>query len=336
MKRPIAVLTALLLLLSGCGGQMWEYPRAEPPQPVAVEPITLGITVPADADTATQAAVVTLQAKLLELSHDRVTLEVYKAGNVADAMGQDTQGLYLLNAHEVVTLDPRLEFIEMPFLFENAEQMLAMVNSEGGEVRASPVTRGRLGGEVIGVYYGGTQWFLGKTRFYDEVGFYSSVGVLSERAGNSCFGALGAEHVAEGSRAELFALFSTGKIKYCELSPGDEIPEETLAKAKALELTNHRFDSKWLMLRDTDNTLEPAVHSMIKEAFAYTVAQHDASRKEIDTAWQTELELQTGLTASVNEGYENVRMLAKKYYRENWENLRVPPEIWEEIQRVKG
>lgn len=336
MKRPIAVLTALLLLLSGCGGRLWEYPRVESRPAATIPTVTIGITIPADADDAIKTAVVTMQAKLLELSGNSITLELYQAGNVADAMEQDTQGLYLLDAHEVVTLDPRLGFIQMPFLFENAHQLLAVVNAEGGEVRASPVTGDRLGGEVMGVYYGGTQWFLGKTRLYDEVGFYSSVGVIEGLFGNSCFNMLGAESVNEGSSEELFALFAAGKIKYCELHPGDEVPEEVFAKAKALETTNHRFDSRWLVLRDTDNTLDPLVHSMLQEAFAYTVTQQDIMREELDTAWQTELELQGELSVNGAGGYANIRQLAKKYYRANWQELGIPSEIWAQIQLVMG
>lgn len=336
MKRKLAGVTALLVLLCGCGAGVWEYPRAEAAEPVAAAPVTLGITIPAGGDEALEAAVLTLQAKLLELSGGNVTLESYRSGNVADAMLQeDETGLYLLSAQEVTTLDPDLGFIQTPYLFESADQLLTLLNSPDGVVRGSTLTRERLGGEIVGVYYGGTAWFLGRTRLYDEVGFYSTVGVSAGMLGNDCFGVLGAETVTEGSSEELFALFAQGKIKYCELSPTDEVPDEVLEKAKSLELTNHRYDTRWLLLRDSENQLEPAVRAMVQEAFSYTLPQHDTLRREIETEKQARLEERGELAVPEGEGYSRTKQLARKYYRENWMSLEFPQRVWEEISRLR-
>ncbi|MEG1943454.1 MAG: hypothetical protein RR049_06520, partial [Angelakisella sp.] len=199
MKKLIAVLAALVLMLSGCSTQVIDYPRASPSSPPAISPLTLDITIPAESNEAVETAVVTLAAKLIELSGGNLRLEVYRAGDIADAMSRGGAGLYLLPSHQVAEADARLEFIEMPFLFGSAEELLTMLNSSDGEVRTSPVTKERLGGEVIGVYYGGTTWFLGKGQFYDEMGFFNSMGVLAGYGGNECFSVLGAENITMGS-----------------------------------------------------------------------------------------------------------------------------------------
>lgn len=336
LKKIAVAVTALILILTGCSFRPWEYPRVSSASLPEVQPVTIGITVPRDADEAIEAAVLTLQAKLGELSDGSIKLEVYHSNDVAYDLEQGEPGLYLLDDLQMVKLDSRLSFIQMPFLFESSEQMLTMLNSVNGKVRSKYAAGERLGGEVLGVYYGGTSWFMGKTRLYDEVGFYNSVGVLKELAGNDCFATLGTDKVTQGSSEELFELFAAGTIKYCELRPDDEIPDAAVEKMKSLELTNHRFGSRWMILRDNDNTLEPIVKSMIKEAFSYTVAQHDNARRELDTVRMTRLEERVNMLVQEDASYHLTIQTARRYYRQNWEALGIPKDIWAEIQMLKG
>ncbi|MEG1206201.1 MAG: hypothetical protein RSD74_07170 [Angelakisella sp.] len=336
MKRIIVVLLALLLTVTGCSFRPGNYPRVEPAGPPAVQPVTIYVTLPQNADSATASAMVLLEAKLIELSGGNVKLEQLQVADVSRAMQDKEPGLYLLSSEQVVHLDKRLSFIQMPFLFDNAQQQLTLLNSEEGVVRSSPVTRRNLGGEVVGVYYGGTTWFLGKGRFYDEVGFYNSVGVLSDMPGNSCFSAIGAETVMEGTAEELFAAFKEGKIKYCELHPQSDIPPEAQAMVKNLELTNHRFDTRWMILCDPEGSLSPTVKSMIKEAFSYTIQQHNVLQTDADIARMAHFEEQMNLTVQEDADYSGTRTLASRYYREKWQSLSIPSDIWQAISLIKG
>lgn len=335
MKKTTALLTALILMLSGCGMEAMNYPRATL-SPAAVRPVTIDVTIPVDAEEAILTALLTFEAKLSELSGGNIKIEIYHAGDVKDVIKQGETGLYLLSDRQVIQLEERLAFIQMPFLFRSAEELLTLLNSATGEVRTSSLIAEHLGGEVIGVYYGGTTWFLGKSKFYDEIGFFNSMGVLSDTANNACFSVLGAQNIIEGTEEELFAAFANDKIKFCELRTMAEIPDETLAKVKNLELTNHRFATEWLILCDPQKTLSSSVCSMIKEAFAYTLLQHDTMRRELETERMVRLQEKLNLTLDEEAGYSHAWQLAARYYRANWKAMMIPPKIWEEISVIKG
>lgn len=331
MKRIAAALMALMLLGGCASADLESYPWVAPSKPAPPQMSTVSLTLPEDSDDILTGAMVMLDAKVQELSEGNVKLETFSSPNMLDDYRDGGQGLYLLSSGQMEQLDERLRFTQMPFLFPERENLFAMLNNSGNAINRSRVTAERLQGEAIGVYYGGTTWMIGRTKFYDEVGFYNSVGVLAGMAGNSCFSAIGGENIVEGSDAEIMQAFALGDVKYCELVPGTALPGQTLKAAKYIELTNHRYNGWWLVLKNPENALENATIALLREAFSYTIGQQDSQRLALEEEEWARLEVQYRIPVNTEETYRETRQRARRYYRENWKSLGIAEDIWRDI-----
>lgn len=327
MKKIFAVCTVLVMLFTGCGADITSYPWAAAAQPAQPPAAALTVTVPGRADDTLTNTLVVLEAKLGELSTGAVTLDTKKSDDIVTAYRQGGAGLYLLSSQEMAQLDDRLEFASMPFLFANSQQMLSLIGNTQGAVRGSAVTKKRLSGEILGIYYNDTRWIISKGTFYEELGFYNSMGVLTGSAGNGCFGVLGSETVTQASQEELFALFNEGKLRYCEITPGVQLDETTRANIKSLELTYHRYDGWWMVLKNPDNAMDGTLVNVIKEAYAYTHEQQNSLREGQEAENLGRLEVDYALPVREDTQYTQIHKLAQKYYQENGAALGIPEEI---------
>ncbi len=251
MKRLFALVLALCLL-AGCGPQLDRYPRVEAQAP-SYTPQVLTIDVPRDADQTALDGVSQLAAAILDLSGGAVTLEVIPSQDPASALLHGATHLALVDSARLVEAEPSLAFLDWPFLAESVDQWLTVMGAEDGVVRGNLPLRRALGGEVIGLWYGGRTVLLCRSSFYETIGFAgTSLGVLSDRAGTDFFQGIGEDLEAKvlclGTAEELLELFEEKEVKYAEypldqLDP-DALPEEL----KYLEDTAHRVEGHWLVL----------------------------------------------------------------------------------------
>ncbi|MEG2088146.1 MAG: hypothetical protein RR022_08080 [Angelakisella sp.] len=331
MKR-IAALAVAVLLLSGCSIPVLKYPYL-PPESLATQTIALRLVLPEDADELLQNAMTTLEAKALELSGGKIQLSSVTPKDMSASYQDGKAGLYLLNSKQVAALDAQLAFAGMPFLFGDPDKLLAILNDQEGFVSTSPVVRSRLQGTVLGVYYRAPTLLLNANKHYEELGLYGGAGVLDQLGASAGFTGLGVESQQEGSQEELLAAFADGTVKLCEILPNTVIPPKALAEVKSIELTNHRFDCWWLILRGSD-TMDGQTVNILREAFAYTRQQYDDGRavqcaEEMERFWQQYSEL-----IQERNGFAVGRKQARAYYLDNWAAMGIPEEIWYKLSEL--
>lgn len=330
MKKTLALLLGLLLL-TGCGSPLLKYPWVgdrQAPQPPAT---VVTLRLPADMDEPMATAMVTLEAKLLELSGGTITLAREETAQLMDLYSREESGLYLLDSIQMETLDSSLQFARLPFLFPDWQMLVNLLNDEQGMVRGSQQTQSRVGSEILGVYYGGTSWLLSRSRFYDEVGFVGEVGLNSNTPGGEVLLEMGAPAFTKADPKTLQSALADEQLKYCEIRPGEEPTPEAAKQAKYLEPTNHRYEAFWLVLRDPANTLDPQVISCLKEAFAYTLALQNEERVKWEEGKLAELEEHYGIAVQWEQAYDNTWRTARRYYRANYQALGITQQQWEKI-----
>lgn len=336
MKRLLPALLAMSVLLSGCGADTANYPYVEASQPEALPPMELVITVPNSIDDITENTLVLLESKLKELSNGSIQLVTLVADNMAENYRDGGTGLYLMDNRQLEQLDDRMTFARMPFIFEDREHMLAVLNSDSGAVRSSQVTRNRLEGELLGAYYAGTTWMLGRGTFYDEMGFYGAVGVLEGAPSNGCFSAIGSEKLVVGSQEDILEAYAQSEVRFCEITPQVQMTGQSLKITKRLELTNHRYEVLWTVLKNPQKALDGRTVNIIKEAYAYTYRQQNTFAIDREMAQIARLESNYELTANEDEQYTQTRTQARKFYRNNWKLLGIPADIAGELDIGQG
>jgi len=320
VKRLLAFLLTLCLL-AGCGPQLEKYPRVDPASR-EIEPQILTIDIPREADQSTLDAVSQLAAALLELSGGAVTLEVIPSDHPARALHGGATHMALLENSDLIEADPSMAFLDWPFFLRDAGQWLTVMGAEDGVVRGSASLGDALGGEVIGLWYGGRTVVLCRASFYEEIGFSgSTLGVLDGRGGAGFFQGvgedLGARTLIAGDREELLGLFERREIKYMEY-PLEELDPEALPETlKYLEDTSHRVEGTWLVLGKDAVDEETA---RIVRAAAASVPQ-----SVLDARARAEEELfrQLGeLGVEVKKGsYADLRRASREYFRKNGREL---------------
>lgn len=319
MKRFFAALLALCLL-AGCGPRLDRFPRVEAQAP-AYAPQTLTIDVPRDADQLALDGVSQLAAAVLDLSGGAVTLEVIPSQDPASALLHGATHLALVDSARLVEAEPSLSFLDWPFLTESADQWLTVMGEEDGAVRGNLPLRKALGGEVIGLWYGGRTVLLCRSSFYESIGFAgTSLGVLSDRGGAEFFQGIGEDLEAKvlclGTAEELAELFDQKEIKYAEypldaLDP-DALPEEL----KYLEDTAHRVEGLWLVLgegvdEDTARLLRAAAASVPQTVLDARTRREEELFRALE---DRDIEVRRG-------DYAALRRAARDYFRRNGESL---------------
>lgn len=328
---------ALCLLLAGCGGpRLEEYPRVEPTKR-ATAPQTLTIDLRRDSDQLTLDAVDQLAAALLELSDGAVKLEVVLSEQPAIALQNGAAQLALLTNRELLEAAPELSYLDWPFFWEGPEQYLTVFGAEDGLVRGSGSLTAALGGEVLGVWYGGRTVLLCRGVFYEEIAFSGSgFGVMEGVGGSGFFGGIGediqASKLVTGSQEELFRLLEEREIKFLECPLGQLDPEEIPEAVKSLEDTGHRIRGLWLVLGN--GAVEPETEEIIRAAAAYVpdTAQTRRLRAEEDLLRGLE---EAGVMVRKSDHY-TLRRAAREYFRRNRQELGCSEKMWEALEGLLG
>ena len=355
MKKLLALLTVLSLLLGGCvQADLRNYPRQEQEEdPAGLEEETIRIALPVDAPQIMWDTLDLLRAKIKALSDDRLKVTVRKAKYPIESYREGQADLYFFTTQEMVQMDDRLAFVQMPFLFSDADVMLTFLNDKSGVVRSSRATQTRLRGEILGVYYGGARVMLNRGRYYDEVGFYNTAAVLPDHLGEDAFIAAGAETLVIGTQEEIFSALASTTVKLGEYIPGVPVPEETLSRIKSVERTEHQFDGWWLVLSAGKSaSLSTQSRAIFEEALAYTVQWEkqlleQQQTGELDQLEQQILEIQGEGQSSTEESesgrqtktaqessYENAKQMMLDYYEDHWQELGIPQDIWESVEEL--
>lgn len=334
-QRFLAGLLALALcLLAGCGPDLARYPRVEPSSRT-VEPQTITIDVPQNADQVTQSAVNQLGAALLELSDGAITLEVVSSNNPALALAHGATQLALLENQDLIAADPSVGFLDWPFLMDGVESYLAVMGAEDGAVRGSGSLREALGGEIIGLWYQGRTVLLCRGTFYPEIGFAgTSVGVLEDREGSGYFEGmledLRAVKMYTGSPEELRGYLENRTVKFLEY-PLEELDAEDLPQElKCLEDTAHRVRGMWLVLGK--DAVEEETAQIIRAAAAYVPQSVFTARTRQEEELFQALEAQE---IPVRRGdYTMLNRAAREYFRKNYQELGMSQRAWDQILPV--
>ena len=328
--RALALAAALLLTLAGCSGlDLGKYPRVEASGGPSVEPDTLVLLLPPDADDPLMNMTYLLGAKLSELSGGALTLETLTAEEGA-SLQPDEWDLAFYTNEDLVAADEEMEFLMAPFLFPTRESFLTILGGESGPVRSDPDLPGVLGGKIIALYYGGAMGFYCRGRFYDEIGFSgANIGLLESSASGAAFyetlSELAAKSVTTSDEKGLLTLVGSEKIKYMEARRGRALPDYALDSFKYYEDTNHRYLGYWLVLsQNTDPQLTP----MIQEAVAYTLESQEQDRLAAETL------VLDALPASYRDnkdGYPTLCQAARSLYRKSDTRVCVTQEIWDRL-----
>ena len=303
MKRKFFALALALALLAGCVPELSRYPRASSAPAPELPETVLTMDLPRDAGEAVQAAVGRFAAEVLELSGGAVTIELVPNREPLPALTHGATHLALVETGELVEAEPSLAFLEWPFLFSGPEEYLTAMGAEDGPVRGDPRLAETLGGEVIGLWYGGSAVLLGRGSFYEEICFSNSgLGVLEGLGGSSFFTGMGEDLGAE------------------EVHTGE--PEALL---EMLATTRHRTGGLWLVLRE--GAVSPEVEEILRAAAAAAP----------ETALEEGLAAEEALLAAAAEGgvrvdsgdYSQLTRASAAYFREHWQELGCPSRAWE-------
>lgn len=334
-KRFLALLLALCLL-AGCGPDLRGYPRVELASRVMAEQ-TLTIDVPREADPLTVSAVTQLCAAVMELSGGAVTLNPIYSNSPANALQGGATNLALMESGDLIEADPSMSFLEWPFLLEGPEQYLTVMGAEDGPVRGSGSLREALGGEVIGLWYGGRYGILSRGTFYEEIGFSgSTLGVLSGLSGSGYFSAQsigadqGAAAVVTGGPEKLLDLLAGAGVKSLEYPlwqlDGEAFPEGV----KYVEDTGHRVRGLWLVLGT--GTVDQETADLLRAAAAYVPQPAREARAGAEASL---LEAMTAADIQVRQGeYTALHHAAREYFRKSYRDLGCSQRSWERLAEI--
>ena len=330
MKRKFFALALVLALLAGCVPELSRYPRASSAPAPELPETVLTMDLPRDAGEAVQAAVGRFAAEVLELSGGAVTIELVPNREPLPALTHGATHLALVETGELVEAEPSLAFLEWPFLVSGPEEYLTAMGAEEGPVRGDPRLAETLGGEVLGLWYGGSAVLLGRGSFYEEICFSNSgLGVLEGLGGSSFFTGmgedLGAEEVHTGEPEALLEMLADRTVKYTEYPLSALDPAELPEEVHYLETTRHRTGGLWLVLRE--GAVSPEVEEILRAAAAAAP----------ETALEEGLAAEEALLAAAAEGgirvdsgdYSQLTRASAAYFREHWQELGCPSRAWE-------
>lgn len=334
MKRRIWRFVAgalCLLLLAGCDGpRLEEYPRVEPVKR-EIAPRALTIDLPRDSDQLTVDAVNQFAAAVLDLSGGVVTLEPIFSDRPAIALQDGSTDLALLTNRDILEAEPSLSFIDWPFFWDNPEQYLTVMGAEDGLIRGSGDLSAALGGEVLGVWYGGRVVLLCRGAFYEEVAFAGTVfGALEGAGGTGYFTDIGEDLQARETREEeqdrLLELLDQQEVKYLEYPLSALDPDQLPQALKHLENTAHRVRGLWLTMGDG---VDPETAEILRAAAAYVPQSAWTARTQAEEALLEELEARE---VQVHElDYYSLHRAAREHFRRNREQLGCSQRVWEEM-----
>ena len=330
--RLLALCLALSLVIPGCAGlSIGDYPRVEPSAAPQLEEQVLVLALPAGADDILLNMTYLLGAKLSELSQGALSLELRQVEE-GEILGTSIWDLALYTNEDLINADPDLAFLAAPFLFPSRESFLTILSNAQSPVRDNPLLEQQLGGQVIGVYYGGAMGFFCRSRFYEEIGFSSAdLGLLESSApGAQVYQALDglkASTVVLASQEDLMDLAQGQEIKLMEAPRGAQLPEGGWDTFKYYEDTCHRYLGYWLVLGEQ---VDPALDGIIRQAVAYTLASQEQERV---AAEEEAMAAYPGGALGNNQGdYHTLYQGANTLYRRKEEGSCVTPEIWEALE----
>lgn len=332
MKKRLTALGLVLglILLSGCSVQLFKYPRVPRAAPEPAETLTLAL--PVHADEALRTAVSTLQEKAEELSGGTLAFSVLSVEEPTESAKKQEADLYFFTNQEMIEMDSRFTFSVMPFLFSSADSFLTFINSDTGVVRNSPVTRSRLGGSVLGALYDGSWGFLGRSRFHDEIGLYESSAVLDQISGIELYYEAGSELVVPCSDLnQIFQLLTSAQVRYGEFRLSSPVPSQVVTRIRSAEPTRHRFDAWWIVLLDHAE-LSASHQAVLRDAISYLFSGVRASMEEQENWLLNDLRQQ--IDQYVENTYDNTRRQAVKFYKESWELIGIPSDIWRDLSAL--
>ena len=328
LRRVLSAAAALALLLCGCSSiDLARYPRvSDPPPEFPAQNLTLYL--PADADEFLLDAMHQLADRVETLSGGSVSL------TISDGSGAEDAELRVLTTANLIAADKRMQFLSFPYLFANRETFLAVCGSEDGPVRTDRGLQKSLGGEILGVLYGGSLGYICRSRLYPEIGLTGGeLGLLPDgwygREAHLSFSETAARDVSFGNSGRLQELMEEGKIKYAEYRRDAGSGEELPSNAKYYEDTSHRFLAFWLVLRE--NTVDAQVWDLLSQSVSYIVGEQD-SRRVI--AEQDALDSLSGSVQIHTGDFEPLFFSARSYYRSDPEAAGIPAEIWAQLDSL--
>ena len=283
--------------------------------------------MPETLDSTIEYALILFGAKVTELSEDNLTILQVPMGDFSK-YEQKEADLYMLTVEQVVSLDDRTSFTQLPFLFENGEMMFHYLNNPDTALRRSSATKENLDGEIVMVYEGNPYWFIGRNKLYPEIGFVPSVGI-TEGTGDELFMRLGATTVSNNEFENLEESYVGKDVKFLEMVSTQYIIDDVLDATNAIVDVGHRYDSWWMIAREKEN-LNDYVMSIIHESAAYTLLYQKETRDEMNQARMNALYKQTD-SDKIEFDYNSFFSTSAKFYEKNYKQMNIPLDIWQEI-----
>ena len=145
MKKLIALFLASIMVLSlvACGGSKKEEPKKEETTTesteTGIEPVTLTVYSPGNENSVPTKTIIEYARLVSEASNGAITLDVHHSnelGNDAEAIESTRMGtidIIFAGTSGFTSFYEKAKILDLPFLFDSAEQAYEVTNSEVGE-----------------------------------------------------------------------------------------------------------------------------------------------------------------------------------------------------------
>lgn len=326
VAKEVAVF-AVCISCVGCQSDLVTYADKEN----IIEEQVISISVPEQLDFELDYSLILFEAKVKELSDGKITVERVILPSDFSSYYSDEADIYLLSNEQVVALDYRTTFAQLPFLFNNLDIMFTYLNDPNTALRKSSVTKDRLEGEILGVYQGDPYWILGRSRIYPDLGFLPEIAVQSVR-GSLIYNLFGETNVIVGSVEESKESFAYRDAKYLEFGARHGVDEEMYESLKNITDLGHRCDSWWLIARDSVqwNTI---TRNIVNESVAFTLTYQKEARQTGNQLIYDEI-VSNISSENADFDYNVFYDIAAAYYNDNYNQLEIPQDIWNEISQL--
>ncbi len=325
------ILSVILLMFVGCDNtEITTKPTKLIAAPFNFEDREFVLLIPNDSDDITTDAIDKFSKKVQELSNNKLKITIKKSDNVFNDITQDKADMAIIRDNTLIQNEPNLNFLNMPFIFNNLGEYLSFVSGESNMFGMSEYLKNKYHIEIIGSYLNSFAYFLTRTSFMDSVGFYNQACVFVNETYPESYGALGLTEILVGTQEELYIAYLEKRAKYCEINSHSIVTDEVLNMTRSIGLTEHKYYSD-ILVYNTAREIEPIVMLFLKEAFSYTIEEQNRRRFDEQEQFLAELMSRKELQIYRKYDFPNTRQMAKVFYQKFYKEIKINQNIWDDL-----
>ena len=321
----------IIVFSSGCSelttiSEEWNSRKNE----FDYESYKLSLSVPSDSDQITFGAVMSFCSKASELSDGKIQINIDICDNPFEKITNNETDIALIRDLDIIRKEPKLNFVNMPFLFDSMEEYLSFISHENDKFGLSKYISNKYNIEQIGVYINSFAYMLNRNHFVNGAIFYTSIAVLENETYPVAYGTLGLRDVLVGKQDELYVAFNEKRAKYCEINTHSIVSDEALETASSIGLTEHKYYSD-IMYCNKKSELPSYVILTLREAFAYTIESQNRLRLDEKEQFVASLTERNDMKIYTYDFFKKGRQEAKLSYQKYYKDLMIDENIWDEL-----